>query len=210
MPKLNHKYNLSNSNDVKEIINGCLKNDRKYQKILFENVYNKMMITAKRYIRDIHLAEDVVSDSFLKVLNKINTYNYKGSLNAWISRVVSNTAIDYIRTKKDFFLTYTNDECFLKNTHFEDKEFEFENLEEIKGVPSSDILKEIQNLPPVYRLVFNMHVFEEMPHKEISKKLDISIGTSKSNLSKARVKLRKKINNLLLEKELKEEIMKQL
>lgn len=189
-------YNLKNAKHVKKIIKGCLVNDRRIQKILFEMTYDQCMGIAMRYAKDHDTAQDILSDAWIKIFASMKNYTMKGSFEGWIARIVSNTAIDSIRRKKNTYAMDVDDMSHLDSMAIEDEEFEF-NDSEIKGIPVSEIIKEIQNLPPMYKAVFNMFVFEDMSHKVIAESLGIAVGTSKSNLSKARVALKLRVAKLI-------------
>ena len=183
---------LLNTN-VAKIIRGCQINDRRMQKLLFDMTYNNCMITAMRYAHDNDAAQDILSDSFIKVFKSIHTFNSEGSLEGWIRKIVANTALDSIRKNKNTFVMDSDDMIHFDDMIADDNEFELDGVEEIKELPTSEILEEIQNLPPGYRAAFNMFVFEQMTHKDIAEKLLIAEGTSKSNVSKARIILKKRI-----------------
>jgi RNA polymerase sigma factor (sigma-70 family) len=153
-----------------------------------------MMGIIMRYSQDQDSAQDILSDTWIKIFKKIDTFDNSGSFEGWITRIAINTALDSIRKKSNTTVMDINDMSYFDGMSVEDEEFE---LEEIKGLSSDALLKEIQNLSPSYRAVFNLFVFEEMSHKDIGVKLGISEGTSKSNLSKARGVLRKRVTKLI-------------
>jgi RNA polymerase sigma-70 factor (ECF subfamily) len=200
-------YNIQNKEDVSKIVEGCKKGDRKMQQILFELTYGKSMSAALRYSPDKASAMDVVSDSYLKVFSKIDTFDESGSLEGWIRRIVVNTAIDVIRRNKGiYFEDVQNAEDIGLNL---ENNFMVDGLESVDLSPD-EVMDIIQKLSPGYKAVFNMFVFEEMSHKEISEALEISEGASKSNLSRARNTIKKEIE-LLKEKSLRrQETMKEL
>lgn len=137
------------------------------------------MSIALRYTSNHHDAEEVLNDTFMKIFNHLKKYDSNHSMSAWISRITTNTCIDYHRKKRKtvFFLE-------LEDQHTQDHvEAHLENMEIDQTKP---ILPILQQLSPQYRIVFNLYVFEEYSHKEISEKLNISIGTSKSNYSRAK------------------------
>jgi RNA polymerase sigma-70 factor (ECF subfamily) len=195
-------YNLNNERDVGRIIKGCLVNDRRIQKIVFEMTYDRMMGVIMRYASDHDSAQDVLSDAWMKIFNKMDTYKSSGSFEGWISRIAVNTAIDSIRKNKNTFVMDTNDMSYFDGMSSEDEEFD---EEEVRGLSTSEIIAEIQNLSPSYRAVFNMYVFEDMGHKEIGVSLGISEGTSKSNLSKARGILKQRVAKLINNNKIKQD-----
>lgn len=179
---------MENKEQLKQIIEGCAKNDRRAQQNLFQLYYGKMLAVCMRYSNDRDSAEETLQEGFIKIFDKLERFDYKGSFEGWMRRIMVNTAIDRIRkSKKDPTLT-DNDEDFKLGTEtpLEDKE----ELE-ILNIKAEIAMEAIQELSPAYRAVFNMYVLEEYTHKEIAEILGISEGTSKSNLSKAKLNLQK-------------------
>ena len=141
-----------------------------------------------RYANDRDSAEEVLQEGFIKIFDKLKAFNYEGSFEGWMRRIMSNTAIDSIRkSKKDPILT-DNDEDFKLGA--EDPMVELEDLEFV-GLKAEIAMEAINELSPAYKSVFNLYVFEDYTHKEIAEILGISEGTSKSNLSKAKMNLQK-------------------
>ena len=168
------------------IIEGCKEGRRRAQEQLFKLFYSKMMIVCMRYARDEDEASDILQDGFLKVFSKLDKYDYKGSFEGWIRRIMVNTAIDYVRKKKnDFILMNENqnlEDFVLVDDEMEEEEPEF---------TPNQIIQAMQNLSPAYRMIFNLYVFENLTHREIAEQLKISEGTSKSNLAKAKKNMKK-------------------
>ena len=186
---------MVNKENLNELINGCLQNNRKFQEQLFKLYYGKMLVVSMQYTKDRDTAQEIVQDSFIKIFEKLNLFDNKGSLEGWIRRIVVNTAIDRIRkSKKDPFLI-DNDNDYMLGGINPMEELEDLRLSEEK---SEIILEAIQQLSPAYRTVFNLYVIEDFTHKEIAEKLGISEGTSKSNLSKARVNIHKLIEDKIV------------
>ncbi len=150
--------------------------------------YGKMLAVCLRYIQDRDSAEEVLQEGFIKIFDKLEAFDYKGSFEGWMRRIMANTAIDSIRRhKKDPMLT-DNDEDFKLgsvNPSIEREE------EEFTAIKAEMALEAIQELSPAYRAVFNLYVIEDYTHKEIAEILNISEGTSKSNLAKAKQNLQK-------------------
>ena len=136
-----------------------------------------------KYSRNQTDAEDVLQDAFITIFEKIHQYKNKGSFEGWLKRIVINTALQKYRDKSPLQLVSTDYE--IEKTREESVEIEKESLD------VSELLKLIQQLPDRYRLVFNLYALDNYSHKEIAELLDISVGTSKSNLSRARVLLQK-------------------
>lgn len=186
--RLTNEINVENKEHLKELISGCVKNDRRSQEELFKLFYGKMLGVCMRYARDRDTAEEMLQEGFIKIFDKLEAFDYKGSFEGWIRRIVSNTAIDNIRKSKKNPLLTDNDEDFKLGGS--DPMVENEELQFV-GLKAEIALEAVQNLSPAYRAVFNLHVMEEYTHKEIAEILGISEGTSKSNLSKAKMNLQR-------------------
>jgi RNA polymerase sigma-70 factor (ECF subfamily) len=177
--------------ELQEIVSGCIKGKRKHQKKLFEMFYGKMMAVCMRYAKDQDEAQDMVQNGFIKIFKKLDVYNFEGSLEGWIRRIMVNTAIDQIRkNKRDPFSI--EDDQRIQNIE-EDVPFSDEDEYDTK-IKAEVAIEAISNLSPAYRTVFNMYVMEGFTHKEIAEYLGISEGTSKSNLAKAKQKLKAELN----------------
>jgi len=180
---------LKDQEDIKEVIEGCIKGQRKYQEILHKAFYGKMLVVCMRYAQNNAEAEDLLHDGFIKLYSKLSKYTYKGSFEGWIRRIIVNNSIDFIRKKKEFTVSFGSDNEHIINQRQENSDESYQLLES-KQFKAHKIIKAIQELSPAYKAVFNMYVLEDMTHKEISEELGISVGTSKSNLSKAKLRIR--------------------
>ncbi|MFT7251080.1 MAG: RNA polymerase sigma factor (sigma-70 family) [Flavobacterium sp.] len=136
-----------------------------------------------KYSENYQDAEDTLQDSFLTIFDKIKQYNNKGSFEGWLKRIAINTALQKYRKKNPLRLV----KAFTDTEEIVEINFEDENLD------IDFLLNLIQKLPNKYRLVFNLYVLDGYSHKEISKMLSISEGTSKSNLSRARKSLKNEL-----------------
>jgi RNA polymerase sigma factor (sigma-70 family) len=169
-----------------EIITGCIQNNCRDQKVFYERYYGYCLKIVFRYIYRYDKAVDVVNDSFVKIFGKLHTFHCEQSskiefiMMGWMKTIMINTAID--RLRKDDFLPeigLTNEGIWIEDrSRASDQALLYE-----------DVIKEIKKLPPAYRVVFNMYVIDGFTHQEIASQLNIAVGTSKSNLSKARVLL---------------------
>lgn len=183
--------NVENKEQLKEVIEGCVKNDRRAQEQLFKLFYGKMLAVCLRYTSDMDTAQEVLQEGFIKIFDKLDGFDYKGSLEGWIRRIIANTAIDFIRKNKKSPLLTDNDNDFklgASDPMIEQEEIEF------TGIKAEIAMDAIQQLTPAYRAVFNLYVLEDYSHKEIGEILGISEGTSKSNLAKAKMNLQKILN----------------
>jgi RNA polymerase sigma factor (sigma-70 family) len=186
--RLTNVKNVENKDKLKKIIEGCLRNDRRSQEELFKLFYGKMLPVCMRYMPDRDTAQEVLQEGFIKVFEKLGAFDFKGSFEGWIRRIIANTAIDAIRkSKKDPYLTDNDNDFKLgaSDPMVERDEVEFTDLK------AEIAMEAIQKLSPAYRTVFNLFVLEDYSHKEIAELLGISEGTSKSNLAKAKMNLQK-------------------
>ena len=147
---------------------------------------SKMYGVCLRYARDSSEAEDILQEGFLRVFTKIRQFEFKGSFEGWMRRIMVNTALEKFR--KNDRLYPVEEMSIYEATNWVD--------ETISSITADDLLRIIQELPPRYRMVFNLYVFEGMKHKEIAELLHISEGTSKSNLYDARMILQREIKKL--------------
>lgn len=178
-------------NQLKLIVAGCINNDRNSQRRLYEMFYGKMMGVCLRYANDSNEAKDILQDGFIKVFRNLDRYNFSGSFEGWVRRIMVNTAIDYFRKKRSAHVLLLPDEQAIEGFE-ENSEEEFEiNPTDEPEFTMDDVIKAMQQLSPAYRAVFNLFVMENRSHQEIAEMLDISIGTSKSNFSKAKANIRK-------------------
>ena len=177
------------SPDLSVIIAQCKEGSRRAQNRIFEMYFGKMTGVCIRYISDRDERQDVVQTGFIKVFANIHKYNGEGSFEGWIRRIMSNTAIDHIRKNKKIFVSIdATDYDWLADQENEELAWNKTLIKE-----TNRVMVEIQNLSPAYRLVFNMYVIEDYSHQEIADILGISVGTSKSNLSKAKRNLLKNL-----------------
>lgn len=175
-----------------ELIDGCLKEERRAQQRVYELFYGKMMAVCLRYTKNADQAKDILQDGFIKVFRSVDKFNRAGSFEGWIRRIMVNTAIDHFRRTKNSYLLL-GEERSIEDFGDQDEEdiLAEEESEDILDLKPADIINAMQKLTPAYRTVFNLYVFEELTHKEIADMLGINIGTSKSNLAKAKHNLKK-------------------
>tara|TARA_B100000809_G_scaffold131230_2_gene129035 strand:- start:15659 stop:16204 length:546 start_codon:yes stop_codon:yes gene_type:complete len=175
-----------------QLVNKCLEKDALAQKQLFEYYSRRMMGVCLRYSKDTEEAQDVLQMGFIKVFEKLEMYNQKGSLDGWIRKIIVNTALDNIRKNKKL----------QNNVDIDKVDYQLTNHNEtaLEAMSAQDLLKVIQAMPTGFRTVFNMYVIEGYSHKEIAEELNITVSTSKSQFSRARAYLQKIL--------IKEEIVK--
>ena len=162
--------------NLDEILDGCRKNQRASQQRLFTHFYNYAMTVARRYMGNTELAEEVVNDAFFKVFTKIHLFLGGQPFRPWLRRVIVNTAIDRLRANMNLA-----PETELQPWHDSGS---LTGIEE--ELTREQIWTLLDRLPPAYRTVFNLAVVDCFSHEEIATTLGISVGASKSNLSRAR------------------------
>lgn len=181
-----------------ELIEGCKKNHSKSQRDLYERFSGKMYSLCLRYIKEETEAEDVLVAGFMKIFNKIEQYQREGSFEGWIRKIMVNESLQYIRQNKNMYL----------QVDIENAQYSF-NTDAIESqLAAEDLLKMVGRLPMGYRTIFNLYAIEGYSHQEIADMLDISVNTSKSQLSRARALLQKtlsSVSGILKEKEISHE-----
>ena len=169
------------SQELIKLLRYCQKGDRKSQDTLYQQYYGYAMGVSLRYSNSRNEAIEIVNQGFFKVLTQLNKYDRKLSFKGWLRRIMINTAIDYYRRN-------ARHQHFVDVSYAKDESINFDALDQIT---EKEILAAIQELPPSYKIVFNLFVIEGYKHEEIAEQLGISVGTSKSNLAVARNKLQK-------------------
>ena len=187
-------YQQIDKDKMDSIIKGCLNNDRKSQKLLFDSYAGILMSTSYRYMGNRDDADEVLQEGFIKIFNKLATYDYSFDIGAWMRRVIINLAIDKLRKrKKDRKIIISGDDNMFK-TQDHDEISDFDKYDN-QQISVELAMEAISKLSPAYRMVFNMYAIENYTHAEIAKELGISEGTSKSNYFKAKANLRKSLKN---------------
>lgn len=179
-------------NKEKSLIKKAITNNREAQQLLFEEYSPKMLGVCRQYVKDLHHAEDLLLQGFLKVFTNLHRFKYEGSFEGWIRRIMVNTCITYLRKKN------------LIDLSDEDYVFNDSATESLENTSVEDIQKLIDQLPEGYKIVFNLYAIEGYKHSEIAEKLEISESTSKTQLFKARKLLQKnyiKMNKVVHENE---------
>jgi RNA polymerase sigma factor (sigma-70 family) len=169
--------------ELHKLIRGCIKQDRKCQKMLYKAFYGFSMGICLRYTGNRDEAAEVMNQGFFKVFTHVESYDESRPFKAWLGKIMVNTSIDFYRA--NLKMAYTED--LEKAEHISDGELVDKNLN------YNDLLKMVQQLPQAYRTVFNLFAIEGYSHEEIGAMLNINAGTSKSNLHKARHKLKQMI-----------------
>lgn len=169
--------------ELSTLIEGCLRQSRADQKMLYKTFYGFAMSICLRYANNRYEASEIMNQGFLKVFTNLHKYDETRPFKAWVGRIMMNTSIDYYRSNlKVAFMEDIDTVPDIGHEELPDRRLSY-----------NDLLAMIQQLPNAYRTVFNLFAIEGYSHEEIAKKLNISAGTSKSNLFKAREKLKSMI-----------------
>jgi RNA polymerase sigma factor (sigma-70 family) len=159
-----------------DMINGCIDGKRPYQKMLYDRFASKMLGVCMRYAKDRAEAEDMLQEGFIKVFKNLARFKYEGSFEGWVRRIMVFTAINFFKHRSRNFKEDLDQVNY--DAPFDD------NI--ISQISAKEIIALVQQLPEGYRLVFNLFAIEGYSHKEIADILDIAVGTSKSQYSRAR------------------------
>ena len=168
-----------------QLIEGCLKKDRRFQEEFYARYSSKMLAVCARYTRSTGEAEDILHEGFIKAYGKLNKFRGNGSLEGWVRRIMVNTALENFRRNKHLQIVDEVNEN-------DDLQMEAKAL---SNMSADEILRLIQKLPAGFKIVFNLYALEGYSHKEIADELGISVGTSKSQLSRARAALQEMIKS---------------
>lgn len=172
--------------NTKDLIEKCKSGDRKAQQMLYKRLTVPMMGICYRYMKNEEDAEDVLLEGFYKVFNNLRKFRYENenAFFGWVKRIMVNEALMKLRKNKEIQMLSVNEDL--------DKEIDLSPLEKLQ---TDDLLKMIRSIPVGYRTVFNLYEVEGYTHQEISDQLKISVGTSKSQLFKAKKMLREMLTS---------------
>lgn len=172
------------------LLRNCMKEDRASQKMLYQQFYGYAMSVCLRYCKSRDEALEVLNDGFLKVFTRLSKYDSEKSFKGWIRKIMINTALDHYRKHLKH---YKNSSSSTDIQNLTDLTVYSENA--LNRLAYEDLLAMVHQLSTAYRTVFNLHVVDGYTHEEIAEMLEISAGTSKSNLFKAKAKLQEMIKN---------------
>ncbi|HZL76232.1 MAG TPA: RNA polymerase sigma factor, partial [Bacteroidales bacterium] len=172
---------------IKNIINGCLKGDRRDQELLYRRYAARLYAVCLQYSGNDEEARDILQEGFIKIFENLVHYKYEGSFDGWVRRIMVNTALEKYRSKHNLYRVDDIDQIPEPNAE--------PGNEDYAGLEARDLMEIIRELPPRYRIVFNLFAIEGYSHKEIGDMMSISEGTSKSNLSRARVILQRRVGS---------------
>lgn len=170
--------------DIDEIVERCKSRDRQAQKELFERFSPKMMSVCMRYCRNEDDAKDVLQDGFVKIFTKIKSFKGESRVETWMARIMVHTSLNFIQRvrKSKLFVEFD------PNMDVKDEKYEVDR----EQPEVSEVMRAVEQLPEIYRIVINMYAVDGMGHKEIAKLLGITEGSSKSRLSRGRQLLKEK------------------
>ncbi len=171
----------------KQLIESCRKGDRIGQKELYNRFARKMMGVCYRYVNDKETASDLLQDGFVKVFSSLDSYSGTGSFEGWIRKIFVNTALEFLR-KTDVLRDATD----LDNT----AELVQPDSSVISSMTADELMQLVHELPPGFRTVFNLFAIEGYSHKEIAELMNITESTSRSQFTRARQMLQKRVNAL--------------
>ncbi len=172
--------------EIKNIINGCLAGNRRDQELLYRRHAPKLYAVCLQYSGNDEEARDILQEGFIKIFENLANYKFEGSFEGWMRRIVVNTALEKYRSKHNLHRVDDIDQI-------PEPDAEPDN-DDYSGLEAVDLLGIIRELPTKYRMVFNLFALEGYSHREISSMMNISEGTSKSNLSRARVILQRRVS----------------
>ena len=174
---------VNKSKPIEDLIKGCLNNSQKAQRDLYNRYSSLMFSVCLRYVGDHAQAEDIMISGFMKVFSHIKQFTAKGSFEGWMRRIMVNESLAFIRKNKSMYL-----EVDIQAVSYEPNYgWLGDRLE------ADDLLKLVEGLPVGYKTIFNLYAIEGYTHKEIAAMLDISVNTSKSQLSRARTLLQSRL-----------------
>jgi RNA polymerase sigma-70 factor (ECF subfamily) len=173
---------LEDPTHLNEMIEGCLRGNRESQKMLYEHFYGYAMSICLRYSRSREESREILNDGFMKVFTRMGTRDVNASFKSWLRRIMINAAIDHYRKhSKHYKVSDVNESAAWISSA---------DVDALQELSYEELIAMIKELSPAYRAVFNLYVIDGYTHEEIATQLDISVGTSKSNLFKAREHLK--------------------
>lgn len=173
-----------NQHTDKTLIDGCLRNDRKSQELLYRKYFGSMLRMVSRYTTDKDAAQEIINNGFLRAFKKLDAYTFKGSFEGWLRKLVFHCLSEYFKQHNKYLqlLVFEETEKAVPETAYHQMYFD-------------DVMKLVDTLPPATKQVFELYAIEGFSHMEISKQVNISIGTSKWHLSTARKQLQLLLKN---------------
>jgi len=175
-----------------DIIKQCKRGDRKAQEAVYNLLAGMMFAVCLRYSNNYEDAQDLLNDGFVTVFTKIGQFHHEGSFEGWVRRIFVNQAMERYRNDTKLLMLDNMDENSLHLASFDDEDVDEWGAYQLT---EAELLNMIEELPPQYKVVFNLYVIDGLSHREIAEKLGVSESTSRSNLLRARGILQKKVND---------------
>lgn len=173
------------ASELEQLIQGCIRNERGAQEKLYHLFYPRMMALVRRYIDHEEQAEEVINNGYLRAFQKIKQYNFQGSFEGWLRKIVFHAVADYVKQNA----RYSSQVLLVEKD-------QYVHHDHADRLYYDQLIELVQSLPDATRTVFNMYVMDGFTHKEIGNMLGISEGTSKWHLSEGRKVLKEKIEKL--------------
>lgn len=171
-----------------DIVTGCKNGDRQTQEYVYKAYYGRFLKVCARYAKDMHDAEQLLNDGFLKIFSRVGDFKNKGSFEGWMNKVMVNVCLDYLKS------SYMKSSMKMQvNTAFVEGSVISVSNDALNKLEFKELVQMIQKLPVITRTVFNLYVFEQNNHKQIALMLDMSEGTSHWHLHQARKQLQEMI-----------------
>jgi RNA polymerase sigma factor (sigma-70 family) len=183
-------FGLDIAYSEEQFLDACIRGEMWALKLVYEEYFNEMIPICRRYANTEEDAMDILHDGFIKVFNNFDKYKAGTSMAAWIKRIMINTSIDYYRKESRRRSSDIDTALGVCNP----------DADVLAEMAAEEIIKALQQLPQVYRSVFNLYVVEGYSHKDVAETLNISESTSRSNLVKARLKLKSILAKLNIER----------
>lgn len=174
------------SADERELIERCIKEDRKAQHLLFTKYSSKMLGVCYRYANNMQEAEDMLQEGFIKVFDNISKFRFEAGLTTWITRIMINTALNFLQ--KHNKIAWNNELEPVENM------LEYSS-DQLHAYDTRLVMDCIQQLSPGYKMVLNLYAIEGFSHKEIAEQLNIKEATSRSQYAKAKMQLMQALVN---------------
>lgn len=166
---------------LRRLLEGCLRDDRASQKLLYREFYSYGMSVCLRYSNNRAEAAEILNDGFMKIFGNLKKFDFNKPFRPWFRKIMVNLSIN----------RYHQRQRQIETEEINDDHNESDSEKILSGISYQEVIELLQKLPPSYRTVFNLYVIEGYTHEEIAKMLNITVGTSKSNLFKAKDQLRK-------------------
>jgi len=175
---------LKNNITEKDLVEGCIADKRQYQEALYKKYADKMFTVSLTYTDDEDEACDILQEGFIKVFRNLHKFNFEGSFEGWVRKIIVNTALEHYRKK-----VRQEENLSVYETYIEPQ---IEGI--LDSINANELIKLVNELPSKAAMVLKLYAIEGYSHKEISEQLGVTVGTSKSQLNRARFLLKKSIS----------------